>query len=423
MKSVIGEQSPYPVTASAASDVPVAPPVAPPAESADDSPISDLPSFVLDDKSALVPANVTAASSPSLPPPLNNDTSLGDSGAPILFDGQGGGTRHFQGAENTPEKTRDRRNKKTLARPSTQINPREKKVQKLQQPQVEHLNTALADLGQYHIPFERLEIDESSVIGRGGFGVVMRGKLSGYHSEVAIKRLRSDETRDIRVAKRLIREMKAWSGLEHPNILPLIGFYLSKGLDLALIVCPLQFHGNVKDYLQRVKPSILERLTLALDILSAIEYLHSLDPPVVHGDIKALNILISSERRAVLCDFGLALAAGEVATGLTTSVGFKGSVRYCSPELVMHDESRRTVSSDIWAWGCLLVEIVKETFPYSQLRSDFQVIFALTNRVPPESEEFLTHPINIWSIVQGCWHIDPELRSTAEAAAKNLRLL
>ncbi|KAG8981515.1 hypothetical protein FRB93_008571 [Tulasnella sp. JGI-2019a] len=262
MKSVIGEQSPYPVTASAASDVPVAPPVAPPAESADDSPISDLPSFVLDDKSALVPANVTAASSPSLPPPLNNDTSLGDSGAPILFDGQGGGTRHFQGAENTPEKTRDRRNKKTLARPSTQINPREKKVQKLQQPQVEHLNTALADLGQYHIPFERLEIDESSVIGRGGFGVVMRGKLSGYHSEVAIKRLRSDETRDIRVAKRLIREMKAWSGLEHPNILPLIGFYLSKGLDLALIVCPLQFHGNVKDYLQRVKPSILERLTL-----------------------------------------------------------------------------------------------------------------------------------------------------------------
>ncbi|KAG9014347.1 hypothetical protein FRB94_012753 [Tulasnella sp. JGI-2019a] len=156
------------------------------------------------------------------------------------------------------------------------------------QQQTKRLNAALMGLGSHRIPREHLEIDESSVIGRGGFGVVMRGKLFGYRSDVAVKRLRTDETRDIRVAKRLVREMKEWSKLKHPNILPLIGFYLSEGLDLAMIVCPLQSHGNVKDYLQRAipEPSVLERMRLALDTLSAVEYLHNLHPQLSMGTSK-----------------------------------------------------------------------------------------------------------------------------------------
>ncbi|KAG8986991.1 hypothetical protein FRB94_002312, partial [Tulasnella sp. JGI-2019a] len=114
----------------------------------------------------------------------------------------------------------------------------------------------------------------------------MRGKMLGYHSVVAVKRLRSDETRDLRVAKRFVRELKIWSTLKHPNILPLIGFYLSEQMDLALIVCPFHPQGNIKDFLRWFKPSVLKRLELALDALSSIEYLQNLDPPVVHGDIK-----------------------------------------------------------------------------------------------------------------------------------------
>ncbi|KAG8984000.1 hypothetical protein FRB93_006839 [Tulasnella sp. JGI-2019a] len=289
--------------------------------------------------------------------------------------------------------------------------------------QRQHLSQDLMNLGSYRIPLEDLEIDDTSVIGRGGFGVVVCGKLSGYPSVVAVKRLRSDETQDIRVAKRLIREMKAWSKLRHPNILPLIGFYLSVNLDLALVVCPIQPNGNVRDYLQRVNPSILERLRLALDTLCAIEYLHNLDPPVVHGDIKALNILMSDERRAVLCDFGLAIAADEVQSGLTTSKGFKGSVRYCSPELVMEDEARRWPPSDMWAWGCLFVEIMKEIVPYPRQRNDFQVISALQRGDLPGSEDLLKDPINFWPIVQNCWHADPQMRSTAKTSLIDLRLL
>ncbi|KAG8984002.1 hypothetical protein FRB93_006841 [Tulasnella sp. JGI-2019a] len=291
-------------------------------------------------------------------------------------------------------------------------------------PHHQRLNRELMDLGQYRILLQDLEIDETSVIGRGGFGVVLYGKLSGYPSPVAVKRLRSDETQDIRIAKRLVREMKAWSKLRHPNILPLIGFYLSENLDTALIVCPIQPNGNVKDYLERVNPNGLERLKLALDTLCAVEYLHNLDPPIVHGDIKALNILMSDERRAVLCDFGLVVAADEVQSGLTTSKGFKGSVRYCSPELVMEDEARRWPPSDMWAWGCLFVEIMKEIVPYPRQRNDFQVISALLRGDLPGSEDVLKDdPIKIWPIVQGCWHADPQMRSTATTCAIDVRLL
>ncbi|KAG8987707.1 Interleukin-1 receptor-associated kinase 1 [Tulasnella sp. JGI-2019a] len=152
------------------------------------------------------------------------------------------------------------------------------------------LDAAMANLKRYRIPLEHLEIDQSFKIGRGGFGVVIRAKMLGYHSEVAVKRLKSDKTRYICVAKRLVRELKTWSTLKHPNILPLIGFYLSKGRDVALIVCPLLPHGNVKDYLQRFKPSVPERLQFALDTIFAVDYLHNLDPLVIHGDIKGVRI-------------------------------------------------------------------------------------------------------------------------------------
>ncbi|KAG9024361.1 hypothetical protein FRB95_011617 [Tulasnella sp. JGI-2019a] len=84
------------------------------------------------------------------------------------------------------------------------------------------LRAALDSLGTYQVKYDRLQIDMNNELGRGGFGVVRRAHLGGQ--VVAAKILRSDESKDIRVAKRLVREMKVWSGLCHPNMLPLIGF-------------------------------------------------------------------------------------------------------------------------------------------------------------------------------------------------------
>lgn len=123
------------------------------------------------------------------------------------------------------------------------------------------------------------------MIGKGGFGDVLRGTLVGRASPVAIKRLRSHENQDIRVAcvsgsmlavrtamqtdtichsmyQRLAREMTVWSRLKHPNVLALLGFYLSADMGEALIICPWEPQGNIQEYLRQRCPDDHARLEL-----------------------------------------------------------------------------------------------------------------------------------------------------------------
>jgi serine/threonine protein kinase len=83
---------------------------------------------------------------------------------------------------------------------------------------------------------------------------------------------------------------------------------------------------------------------------SAVDYLHNLQ--LVHGDIKAANILVSDDGHALLTDFGLAkLSSGATSTGLSGA----GTTRWQSPELF--EGGRKTLESDIYAFGMLIVEV------------------------------------------------------------------
>ncbi|KAG8993311.1 hypothetical protein FRB94_001754 [Tulasnella sp. JGI-2019a] len=281
------------------------------------------------------------------------------------------------------------------------------------------LRTALESLGAYRIEYDHLQIDMESEIGQGGFGTVRRGRFR--EQAVAVKCLRSDASQDVRVAKRLVREMKIWSGLRHENVLALIGFYLSQTLDVALIVCPIAPHGSLRDYVRREKPSQMCRLRLALDTLKGLVYLHSLRPPVVHGDIKAANALVNQDTRAVLSDFGLAIAASEVPSGLTTSRGLVGSLRWWSPELF--DDNPPSTASDIWAWGSLLVEVMKECVPYSWIEDDVSVVKAIMKGALPESRGKLRSPLDLWSVTKICWQVDQAKRATGNTVLRNMMTL
>lgn len=109
-----------------------------------------------------------------------------------------------------------------------------------------------------------------------------------------------------------------------------------------------------------------------MQVLDALVHMHGLEPPVAHGDIKAVrtdaqstvrltdrirhldqaNILLNQQREAVLCDFGLSKAS--LFSGLTMSAGFEGSFKWCSPELHMDDLPDPDAGSDVWAWACLV---------------------------------------------------------------------
>lgn len=110
----------------------------------------------------------------------------------------------------------------------------------------------------------------------------------------------------------------------------------------------------------------------ALDTARGLQYLHSREPPVCHADIKPVliagrqdfvwlivpqeNTLVDNAGNARLCDFGLARMLEDEPSGLTTTDRPKYTLFYASPEL-LHDGTRHTLKSDVWAWGCLFLGV------------------------------------------------------------------
>ncbi|KIO18786.1 hypothetical protein M407DRAFT_83568, partial [Tulasnella calospora MUT 4182] len=104
------------------------------------------------------------------------------------------------------------------------------------------------------------------------------------------------------------REMLVWSSLEaHPGIAKFLGFYADFKRSEAWLISPWEPNGNVSEFIEANNLEVPEKLSLVYDTIDALAFLHQLDPPVCHGDIKSANVLVTASFKARLCDFGLAL--------------------------------------------------------------------------------------------------------------------
>lgn len=90
-----------------------------------------------------------------------------------------------------------------------------------------------------------------------------------------------------------------------------------------------------------------------------LAYLHSLEPPICHGDIKPQNILVNDEGEAVVSDFGLARVLNVLGdhSGFTTSSVGQGTKGYLAPELLNEDDARPTVQTDVFSFGGLILAV------------------------------------------------------------------
>ncbi|KZS96304.1 kinase-like protein [Sistotremastrum niveocremeum HHB9708] len=237
------------------------------------------------------------------------------------------------------------------------------------------------------------------------------------------------------LARNVNWEMRLWSSMQHENILPFLGFcffhgtYGSADSDVSTfsLVSPWMQNGTVIDYVR--SNAEVDRVKLLIEICSGLSYLHS--KGVVHGDLKGSNILVSDEGTAVLADFGLArlisadaVFSSEVAS---TTTGLKGTVRYMAPELACAVDStlNATHESDIWAFGCVVLELISFLLPYATCRTPASIIFAMINRIPPFTSVSgsldatgtassvptdFEHYRTLWSLCKECWNFNPSSR-------------
>ncbi|KDQ61895.1 hypothetical protein JAAARDRAFT_100609, partial [Jaapia argillacea MUCL 33604] len=181
-------------------------------------------------------------------------------------------------------------------------------------------------------------------------------------------------------------------------------------------------NGDASQYL-RLNPRASAR-RYVLDIIEGIKSLHTHNPPIAHGDLKASNILVDDDGRFLLSDLGLAHAVNGTAAA-TTNVG--GSFRFMAPELlpiIIDDDtqsSEPTLASDIWSLGCTIAEILTSEKPYYARHSHSQVVVSIVNGILPYTEanfinDFTEDGIagskDIWQVLKKCWEMDPALRPT-----------
>jgi serine/threonine protein kinase len=223
-------------------------------------------------------------------------------------------------------------------------------------------------LGQYEI-VERL--------GGGGMAVVYRAVQQPLGREVALKALSQELFSDDGFVKRFETEAKTLAKLDHPNILPIYDFEVTGAV--AFLTMPLIRGGTLRDILNRGPLDTLTAWRYLREIGEGLQHAH--DAGIVHRDLKPTNVLIHSDGRAMLADFGLARGAGQP-THLTTIGLAIGTPGYMAPEQVMgHEVDKR---ADIYAMGVLTFEMLTGRLPFIG-SNRMEVAYATVNAPVPSA--------------------------------------
>ncbi|XVF28203.1 hypothetical protein REPUB_Repub15cG0008800 [Reevesia pubescens] len=265
------------------------------------------------------------------------------------------------------------------------------------------------DCLDYEILWEDLTIGEQ--IGQGSCGTVYHALW--YGSDVAVKVFSKQEYSDD-VILSFRQEVSLMKRLRHPNVLLFMGAVTSP--QRLCIVTEFLPRGSLFRLLQRntTKVDWRRRVHMALDIARGMNYLHHYNPPIIHRDLKSSNLLVDKNWTVKVGDFGLSRLKHE--TYLTTKTG-KGTPQWMAPEVLRNEPSDE--KSDVYSFGIVLWELATEKIPWDNLNS-MQVIGAVgfmnqRLEIPKEVDPRWA------SIIESCWHSDPQSRPTFQELLDKLR--
>lgn len=261
----------------------------------------------------------------------------------------------------------------------------------------------------YEILWEDLTIGEQ--IGQGSCGTVYHGLW--YGSDVAIK-VFSEQEYSTELVDTFRKEVSLMKRLRHPNILLFMGAVTSS--ERLCIVSEFLPRGSLFRLLQRNTPGMdwKRRVRMALDIARGMNYLHHLNPPIVHRDLKSSNLLVDKNWTVKVGDFGLSRLKN--ATFLTAKSG-KGTPQWMAPEVLRNEPSNE--KSDVYSFGVVLWELATEKIPWENL-NPMQVVGAVgfMNQRLEISQGLDSH----WAaIIESCWHDDTQCRPTFQELIERLK--
>uniref|UniRef100_A0A671RUQ4 Tyrosine-protein kinase n=1 Tax=Sinocyclocheilus anshuiensis TaxID=1608454 RepID=A0A671RUQ4_9TELE len=282
------------------------------------------------------------------------------------------------------------------------------------------------------VQFEERHLIFLQQLGKGNFGSVEMCRYDPLQDNtgevVAVKKLQHSSTEHIRDFEREIEILKS---LQHENIVKYKGVCYSAGRRNLRLVMEYLPHGSLRDYLNKNRDRIDHKKLLhyASQICKGMEYLAT--KRYIHRDLATRNILVESEFKVKIGDFGLTKVLPQGKEYYKVKEPGESPIFWYAPESLT--ESKFSVASDIWSFGVVLYEL----FTYSDKLSSPPTVFLSMMGGDKQGQTIVYHLVELLKrgnrlpqpmgcpseIMQECWDNDPSLRPPFKELALRIDLI
>ncbi|GKB94077.1 kinase RLK-Pelle-LRR-XI-1 family protein [Tanacetum coccineum] len=269
------------------------------------------------------------------------------------------------------------------------------------------------------------DFSQKYCIGTGGYGSVFVAKLPNGKT-FALKKLHQYETKQPTLDQSFINEVQVLTNLRHKNIVKLYGFCLHTKCNF--LVYEYMEKGNLlfalSDDELAVEVDWMKRVNIIKDIAHAIAYMHhDCNPPIVHRDISSNNILLNSEMKGFVADFGAARLLDPDSSNQTV---IAGTVGYIAPELAY--SIIVSEKCDVFSFGVVALEIIGGKHP-GELLSSLNYSTSHGTMLENILDKRLSYPtdrlieneiIRVGHVALSCVLTDPKARPTMREVSREL---
>ena len=292
-----------------------------------------------------------------------------------------------------------------------------------------HSDVALTEWDTWEVPPSEFRLDGK--IGSGITADVFRGLWRG--TVVAIKQIKlsgGQGKMNPKIIEAFKRELTVMVRCRHPNLVLFMG--ASTKVPPIQLISEFCEGGTLFDLLHNspnIHLSWKQKVKILLDMAKGMNYLHSATPPIVHRDLKSLNVLLSERIDdefdtpiVKIADFGMAKIRENV-PGANLMTANAGTYHWMAPEVLGGHSYTEKV--DVYSFGIVMFEVLSRTIPFEETGLDPMKIAKAVSKGLRPGLKFVPEgtPFELSGLMQSCWQPGPEDRPTMNQIIDKLKLI